>query len=64
MRVIEGRDTERFDITDYMKNFSRESQTRDPQIDRNKNKLTLADLKNYTSKTNRTFIKNTAEDDY
>jgi len=41
MRVIEGRDTIRFDIADYMKNFSRN-----------------------TSKTNKTLIKNTAEDDY
>ena len=64
MRVIEGRDTKRFDITGYLKNFSRESQTRDPQIDRNRNKLTLADLKTYTNKTNKTLIKNTAEDDY
>ena len=62
MARIEG---QRNLLADYMNNFSRESQTRDSQMDKNKNnKLTLADLKNYTSKSNKTFIKNTAENDY
>jgi hypothetical protein len=59
MKVIEGKkylDPKRFDITDFMSNFSRENQTRDRQIDNNKNKLTLADLKNYREKSNKTFL--------
>ena len=49
---IEG---QRNHLADYMNNF-REDQTRDPQIDRNKSKLTLADLKNYVNKSNKTFL--------
>jgi len=44
-----------------MNNF-REGQTRDNIA--NKSKLTLVDLKDYINKSNKTFIKNTAEDDY
>jgi hypothetical protein len=66
MKIVEGRDTKRFDITDYMKNFSRENQTGDLQIDnnknKNKNKLTLADLKNYRNKTSKTFLKDTSKE--
>jgi hypothetical protein len=57
MKIVEGRkylDTQRFDLADYMKNFSREAQTRDNNV--NKNKLTLADLKNYINKSNKTFL--------
>ena len=50
-----------FDMREFMKHYSREQQTRDPQI-YNKSKLTLADLKNYRSKANKTLIKNTIED--
>jgi hypothetical protein len=59
MKVIEGRkylDTQRFDLADYMNNFSRGSQAKDPQMDRNKNKLTLADLRNYVNKSSKTFL--------
>jgi hypothetical protein len=45
-----------FDMREFMKHYSLEQQTRDPQMDRNKNKLTLMDLKNHISKTNKTFI--------
>ena len=47
---IEG---QRNHLADYMNNFR---ETRDPQIDRNKSKLTLADLKNYVNKSNKTFL--------
>ena len=59
MKIIEGKkylDTQRFDLADYMKNFSRETQTRDNNLNVNKGKLTLADLKNYRDKSNKMFI--------
>jgi hypothetical protein len=55
MKVVEGRkysDTQRFDLADYMKNFSREQQTR-PETNK---KLTLADLMNHREKSNKDFI--------
>ena len=58
MKVIEGRkyiDSKRFDITEYMNNFNRDNQTRDNNTP-NKSKLTLADLKNYINKSNKTFL--------
>ena len=57
MKVIEGRkyiDSKRFDITEYMNNFNRESQTKGNNV--NSSKLTLADLKNYRNKSNKTFL--------
>ena len=56
MKVIEGRKylDEHFDIADYMKNFSREGQTRDNNV--NKGKLTLADLQATRDKSNKSFI--------
>jgi hypothetical protein len=62
MKAIEG--SKRFDIADYMKNFSRESQSRDSQIDTNssRNKLTLADLQAARSKSTSFFVKDTSED--
>jgi hypothetical protein len=62
MKIVESKDTKRFDIADYMKNFSRENQTRDRQTDSNSRKLTLEDLKNYRSKTSKIFIKDTSEE--
>ncbi|MFZ0741485.1 MAG: hypothetical protein WAM54_07830 [Nitrososphaeraceae archaeon] len=47
-------DSEHFDLADYMKNFSRETQTRDNNV--NKNKLTLADLQAARRKSNKTFL--------
>ena len=45
-----------------MKHYSREQQTRDPQID--KNKLTLSDLQTDRIKKPKSFyIKNTREED-
>ena len=57
MKVLEGKkyiDNKRFDIAEYMKNFSRENQPRDNNP--NKSKLTLQDLKNARDKSNRTYI--------
>jgi hypothetical protein len=57
MKVIEGKkylDPKRFDIAEYMKNFSRE-QTNDTRQTNNK-KLTLADLQNYVNKSSKTFL--------
>ena len=57
MKVITGKkylDSEHFDLADYMKNFSRETQTRDNNV--NKNKLTLADLQAARRKSNKSFI--------
>jgi hypothetical protein len=54
MKMIEGRDTKRFDIAEYMKNFNRE-QSKDSRTETNK-KLTLADLKNYREKSSKTFL--------
>jgi hypothetical protein len=57
MKVITGKkylDSEYFDLADYMKNFSRETQTRDNNV--NKNKLTLADLQAARRKSNKSFI--------
>jgi hypothetical protein len=51
-----------FEIRDFMKHYSREPQTRDPQFD--KNKLTLEDLQ--AARRNKPvsfFIKNTREED-
>ncbi len=53
MARIEG---QRNYLADYMSNFSRETQTRNRQTDRNSNKLTIADLKNYVNKSNKPFI--------
>lgn len=64
MKIVEGRkylDTQRFDLADYMKNFSREGQTRD-NITPNKNKLTLADLQAARDKSNKSFIINKHSD--
>lgn len=55
---IEG---ERNLLADYMNNFNREGQTRDNNTP-NKGKLTLADLKSARQKSNKTFIKSTADD--
>ena len=57
MKVIEGRkyiDSKRFDIAEYMNNFNRESQAKGNNV--NSSKLTLADLKNYINKSNKTFL--------
>jgi hypothetical protein len=66
MKVIEGK--KYLEFSDFLKYSDRINQTRDRQIDTNNNngskdKLTLEDLKNYTSKTGKTFIKD-REDDY
>jgi hypothetical protein len=50
-------------LADYLNNLSREGQATENNTP-NKSKLTLADLKNYRGKSNKTFIKNTAEYDY
>jgi hypothetical protein len=52
-----------FEIRDFMKHYSRE-QTRDPQFERSKNKLTLEDLQAARRKKPKSFfIKNTREED-
>jgi hypothetical protein len=52
-----------FDMKDFMKHYSREQQTSDPQID--KNMLTFEDLQAARGKKPKSFfIKNTREDDY
>ena len=58
MKVVEGRryiDSKRFDIAEYMNNFNQEAQTRDNNTP-NKSKLTLEDLQNMRSKSNKTFF--------
>jgi hypothetical protein len=57
MKIAEGRkylDSQRFDLADYMKNYSRERGTDNSTP--NKNKLTLQDLKNYRDKSNKSFL--------
>jgi hypothetical protein len=62
MKIVESKDTKRFDMTDYMSNFSPESQTRDNNV--NKSKLTPEDFQAIRKRKPKAFFIKNIEDDY